>query len=170
MSWAGKQHPLEAAVEWLAPITLSLAVGWAGWRLGLSTISSVGPGAADNSTNPTRRWPAFRLAGRGASIAIQGFQPAEFESIEAGELLLEEKDSILELHDRLEEPNPDSRVVRLFERHDPTPGELVDRIVDFLSEGRRPDPVDHPMAESNRLPDASAALHDALANIRASLR
>lgn len=166
MSWAGKQHPLEAAVEWLAPITLSLAVGWAGWRLGLSTISSVGLGAAALAAGIA----AFRLAGRGASIAIQGFQPAEFESIEAGELLLEEKDSILELHDRLEEPNPDSRVVRLFERHDPTPGELVDRIVDFLSESRRPDPVDHPMAESNRLPDASAALHDALANIRASLR
>lgn len=166
MSWAGKQHPLEAAVEWLAPITLSLAVGWAGWRLGLSTILSVGLGAAALAAGIA----AFRLAGRGASIAIQGFQPAEFESIEAGELLLEEKDSILELHDRLEEPNPDSRVVRLFERHDPTPGELVDRIVDFLSEGRRPDPVDHPMAESNRLPDASAALHDALANIRASLR
>ena len=166
MSWAGKQHPLEAAVEWLAPITLSLAVGWAGWRLGLSTISSVGLGAAALAAGIA----AVRLAGRGASIAIQGFQPAEFESIEAGELLLEEKDSILELHDRLEEPNPDSRVVRLFERHDPTPGELVDRIVDFLSEGRRPDPVDHPMAESNRLPDASAALHDALANIRASLR
>ena len=166
MSWAGKQHPLEAAVEWLAPITLSLAVGWAGWQLGLSTISSVGLGAAALAAGIA----AFRLAGRGASIAIQGFQPAEFESIEAGELLLEEKDSILELHDRLEEPNPDSRVVRLFERHDPTPGELVDRIVDFLSEGRRPDPVDHPMAESNRLPDASAALHDALANIRASLR
>ena len=166
MSWAGKQHPLEAAVEWLAPITLSLAVGWAGWRLGLSTISSVGLGAAALAAGIA----AFQLAGRGASIAIQGFQPAEFESIEAGELLLEEKDSILELHDRLEEPNPDSRVVRLFERHDPTPGELVDRIVDFLSEGRRPDPVDHPMAESNRLPDASAALHDALANIRASLR
>ena len=166
MSWAGKQHPLEAAVEWLAPITLSLAVGWAGWRLGLSTILSVGLGAAALAAGIA----AFRLAGRGASIAIQGFQPAEFESIEAGELLLEEKDSILELHDRLEEPNPDSRVVHLFERHDPTPGELVDRIVDFLSEGRRPDPVDHPMAESNRLPDASAALHDALANIRASLR
>ena len=166
MSWAGKQHPLELAVEWLAPIPLAVAAGWAGWRLGLSMILSLGLGAAALAVGIA----AFRLAGRGASIAIQEFQPAQFESIEPDELLLEEKDSILELHDRLEEADPASRVVRLFERHDPTPGELVDRIVDFLSEGRRQDPASLPNAEPNRLPDASAALHDALANIRASLR
>ena len=164
MSWAGKQHPLEAVVEWLAPVPLAVAAGWAGWRLGLSTILSVGLGAAALAIGIA----AFRLAGRGASIAMQDFQPAQFESIEPDELLLQEKDSILELHDRLEEADPDSRVVRLFERHDPTPGELVDRIVDFLSEGKRPDPIAPSRIEP--LPDASVALHNALANIRASLR
>lgn len=166
MSWAGKQNPLEAVVEWLAPIPLAVATAWAGWRLGLPTILSLGLGAAALAVGIA----AFRLAGRGASIAIRDFQPAQFESIEPDELLLEEKDSILELHDRIEEADPDSRVVRLFERHDPTPGELVDRIVDFLSEGKRQDPVAQPPVGHHRLPDASAALHDALANIRASLR
>src|SRR5687768_11905243 len=164
MNWAGKQHPLETAVEWLAPIPLAVAASWAGWRLGLSAIWSLGLGAAALAGG----FAAFRVAGRGASIPIPDFQPAQFESIDPDELLLQEKDSILELHDRLEDADPDSRVVRLFERHDPTPGELVDRIVDFLSEGNRQDPLAPARVEP--IPDASAALHDALANIRASLR
>jgi hypothetical protein len=90
-------------------------------------------------------------------------------SVELDELVLEEKDIVLELSDRLEEVEPDSRVVRLFAGEDPTPGELVDRIAVFLGEGRHPSPIDRPAAEASR-PDASAALHDALANIRASLR
>ena len=60
MSWAGKQHPLEAAVEWLAPIPLALAAGWAGWRLGLSTILSLGLGATALAAGIA----ATRLAGR----------------------------------------------------------------------------------------------------------
>jgi hypothetical protein len=47
---------------------------------------------------------------------------------------------------------------------------LVNRIVDFLAEGRRPTRDDQQASEVGTRPDASAALHLALANIRASLR
>lgn len=159
MSWAGKQHPVEAAVEWLAPIPLALAVGWAGWRLGLPSVASMLTGLVALTVG----FAAFRLVGC-PSGSFNDFQPAEFAPVEPDELVLEEQHAVLELTDPLEEPSPDSRVVRLFEKQDPTPGELVDRIVDFLAEGRRQLPPDRPA------PDASVALHDALANIRASLR
>ena len=166
MNWAGKQHPVETLVEWLAPIPLALAVGWASGRLGLSPAWSAAVGAVVLTAGHA----AIRLAGRATPKASHRFEPTEFAAVEPDELLLEEKDAILELNDRLDEIPPDSRVVRLFERQDPTPGELVDRIVDFLAEGRPPLPERRPTADVSPIPDASAALHDALANIRASLR
>lgn len=166
MRWAGKQHPVETAVEWLAPIPLALAVGWASGRLGLTSTEALALGGAVLAAG----FVAMKYCGGAHSIPLRRFEPAEFASVELDELVLEEEDSVLELNDRLEEVTPDSRVVRLFARQDPTPGELVDRIVDFLGEGRRGEPTDRTAAEIGRLPDASAALHDALANIRASLR
>lgn len=165
MNWAGQQHPVEAIVEWLAPLPLALAVGWAGWRLGLPSGVPLLLGLAGLTVG----FSAFRLAGA-PSVRIHDFQPAELAPVEPDELILEEQDSVLELTDLLEAPSPDSRVVRLFEKQDPTPGELVDRIVDFLAEGRREAPTEASAAHGRRPPDASAALHDALANIRASLR
>lgn len=165
MIWAGKQHPLEAAIEWLAPVALAVAVGWAGWRVGLPSIASILMALAALAVG----FAAFRLAG-GQALPIQDFEPREFAPLEPDELILEEQDAVLELVDRLDEPKPDSRVVRLFERQEATPGELVDRIVDFLAEGRRQTPPGRPAAEDRHAPDASAALHSALANIRASLR
>ncbi len=61
-------------------------------------------------------------------------------------------------------------MVRLFDKPEPTPGELVDRIAAFLGEGRSAATVEPASPRESALPDASAALHDALANIRASLR
>ena len=166
MSWAGKPHPVETAVEWLAPIPFGLAVGWASWRMGLPILGSAGVAGLAVAAGHG----AFLLAGRGRFRGMQDFQPAEFAAIEPDELILEEADAVLELNDRLELPPSDSRVVRLFERQEPTPGELVNRIVDFLAEGRHPAPPVRSAGEGVRAPDASAALHDALANIRASLR
>ena len=166
MSWAGNQHPVEAAIEWLSPIPLGLAVGWASARLGFASIESMALGGAALAAG----FAAFTLAGGSSAPPIHDFQPAEFESADSGELLLEEKDAVLELDDPLEVPTADSRVVHLFERQDPTPGELVDRIVGFLAEGKRETAQDRLPAEPSRVHDASAALHDALANIRASLR
>ncbi len=166
MSWARKPHPVEVAIEWLAPVPLALAVGWASWRIGLSSIESVGLGGCALAAGHL----AFKLGSGNRLAPLQGFQPAEFASIEPDELVLEETDAVLELNDRLEQTTSDARVVRLFERQEPTPGELVDRIVDFLAEGRGPTQFERPAVEGGRPPDASAALHDALANIRASLR
>jgi hypothetical protein len=166
MSWAGKQHPVEAALEWLAPIPLALAVGWAGGRLGLSSLEAIACGAAVLIAGLA----AIRRVGRSSAVPLHRFEPGEFAPVELDELVLEETDSVLELTDRLEETVPGSRVVRLFEREEPTPGELVDRIVGFLSDGRRNPVIDNPPVATSRIPDASVALHDALANIRASLR
>jgi hypothetical protein len=41
MSWAGRQHPVETAVEWLAPIPLALAAGWASSSFGLPVAAAV---------------------------------------------------------------------------------------------------------------------------------
>lgn len=165
MSWTGKQHPVEVAVECLAPIPLAFAVGWAGGRLGLSSIEAMALGVAVLTIG----FVAIRIGGGTHAVALQDFEPAEFTSVELDELVLGEMDSVLELSDRLDEPDPDSRVVRLFAREEPTPGELVDRIAYFLG-GARAVPAERPAADVGRPPDASAALHDALANIRASLR
>jgi hypothetical protein len=166
MSWAGKQHPLEVTVEWLAPIPLALAAGWAVSHFGINLVEAIALGVALLIAGLA----VMKRIGGERPATLQGFEPAQFESVELDELLLEEKDAVLELNDRLDEVASDSRVVRLFERDDPTPGELVDRIVDFLADGRRAAPLDQPTGEASRIPDASAALHDALANIRASLR
>jgi hypothetical protein len=166
MTWAGNQHPVEALVEWLAPIPLAAAAGWASWRLGASLVVALATGIAVLAAG----FIAMKFGGSARLNPAPGFAPAEFAPAELDELLLEEKDSILELNDRLDAILPDSRVVRLFERQDPTPGELVDRIVDFLAEGRPSATAPRPTADARPVPDASAALHDALANIRASLR
>ena len=166
MSWSGKQHPVETAIEWLAPIPLALAASWASLRLGLSPVAAAAIGTAALAAG----FAAFKLGGGARPLPFENFQPAEFESVELDELVLEEKDSILELNDPLVEVQDDSRVVRLFERDEPTPGELVDRIALFLGGGQFPAPSDRPVPNNTQRPDASAALHDALANIRASLR
>lgn len=107
-------------------------------------------------------------------MAVDQFEPVELEPIaldsEPDELLLEAKDAVLILDDPLVDVDSDSRVVRLFERQDPTPGELVERISDFLGDGRGAAPGAQASIPPVVPADASTALHAALANIRASLR
>lgn len=166
MNWASKQHPVETIVEWLAPIPLALAAAWACLRLGLNRIEASAAGVAAL----TAGFVVLRIAGRKAARPLFEFEPVAVERVspDLDELLLEEKDELLELEDELVEVPEDSRVVKLFARDDPTPGELVDRIADFLGEGKRPAPV-APIEVAAPV-DASAALQAALANIRASLR
>ena len=166
MTWASNQHPIETIAEWFAPIPLALATVWACWKLGLAPIE----GAAAGVAALTAGFGGMRFAGHRHQSSTFSFEPASIEPVEAdiGELLLEEKDELLELQDELAEIADDSRVVQLFTREEPTPGELVERIADFLGEGRRLAPVGQP--EAPRQADASAALQAALANIRASLR
>ena len=91
------------------------------------------------------------------------------EPIEPPELLLSERyepanagaEEPLVLDDVLAELGPDSRVVRLFDPAAmPTPGQLKNRIEHHLQRGAPPAPPQ----------DASQALHEALAELRRSLR
>jgi hypothetical protein len=155
MEWAGKSHPLELVAEWGAPIVLALAVAWAASVAGLPLAAKAAGGVMAFSAGIF----AMRLAGKAPLVGDARFEPVGFAPAEDDDVLL--------LEDPLVDPAADSRVVQLFSRPDPTPGELVLRISDYLSEQGKP-AADAPPAEQQV--DASAALHSALANIRANLR
>jgi hypothetical protein len=168
MKSAQKQHVLEAAVEWVAPALLAAAFGWAGFRLGAPLAGALAAAIVAFAGG----LGIMRRTDRAASATIAAFEAAAIDPVEPelDELLLEAKDQILILDDPLVVPSPDSRVVRLFERQDTMPGELADRIADFLGGSRQPAPVPQRPVEDQYCVDASAALHAALANIKASLR
>jgi hypothetical protein len=157
MAWA-KKHPVEVTAEWVAPALLAAAASWAAWMVGLSLATTAAVGVVAVSVAIV----ALRLSGGAANAAAAGFEPVPIEGAAStsDELLLD--DPLVEIAD-------DSRVVRLFARAEPTPGELVLRIEDYLNDGRRA-PQSDPAGPDQRPADASAALHAALANIRASLR
>lgn len=165
MNWAGKQHPVEMLIEWIAPFPLALAAAWAGRTLGFSFSAAAAVAVAAYILG----FVAIRRTGRENRARSYGFEPAKFEK-ETDELLLGPQDEVLILDDPLDVVPSDSRVVRLFAPHDPTPGELVERIADFLGEDRCAVLPVQVRAEPAPPADASAALHAALANIRASLR
>jgi hypothetical protein len=156
MAWT-KTHPLERAAEWGAPLVLAIAAAWAASMAGLPLAAKTGAGVVALSIGMI----AMKVAGKAPAWGVAGFEPAEFKPrITEDELLLD---------DPLVEIQPESRVVKLFERDDPTPGELVLRISDYLSEQGQP-PVSRAQPIDPEPIDASAALHAALANIRATLR
>jgi len=155
-----RKHPAEVLAEWGAPALLAAAAGWAAWTVGLSPVAApVSAGLAFFVGLAT-----MRLVGGTAEQTLSAFEPVLFEICgDAG------ADDELLLDDPLEVA-PDSRVVQLFARPEATPGELVLRIEDYLGDGRR---AVAPVTATDEAPpahDASAALHAALANIRASLR
>lgn len=167
MNWSRKPHPLETFVEWAAPIPLTIAVFWAANRFGLSLTQAAGLGTVMLAAGVA----AMKAAGSPpVSCFAGGAAHHEAGGEVLGELLLEAKDEVLMLDDPLTSPSEDSRVVRLFSRGQATPGELVERIGVFLDEVRRPSPSAEATTVAQRPGDASAALHAALANIRASLR
>ena len=126
-------------------------------------------------------WIAYRVlcaVGGGGCLTMASFIAAPLPDSEvqtADELLLEDvhlaaipvaveeaepEPDVLELDDILAAVSPNARVVHLFDSAAmPTPGQLRDRIERHL---------DPPHAEG--LPDASDALHQALAELRRSLR
>lgn len=157
MNRTGKPHPVELLADWIAPIVLASAAAWAASAAGLPVVAKIAAGVIALSVGII----AMRRAGAVPAQSEVGFKPVEFEpQMAEGELLLD---------DPLVEVQPDSRVVKLFEREDPTPGELVLRISDYLSEQDQA-PVSRAQPIEPEPIDASAALHAALANIRATLR
>ena len=160
-----KHRPLaERAVEAVAALTLGAAVGFGAFQLtplagaALWSVASLGAVASG--------WGALALLGGIGPVdhgdALPAFEPAAFDDLGEDELLLDDPIPAL---------STDSRIIRLFEREQPEPlpepGELVLRIADYLETGRGARP---PAEPEPALPDASAALHAALADIRRSLR
>lgn len=156
MSWAGKSHPIELAASWGAPMLLGAGCAWSTYLAGVGLPAAAVAFAAGLAAGSG----AIRLAGGAQAIAGPEFDPLPLE-LDSGQVLL--------LDDPLVEVDASSRVVQLFASRDPTPGELVLRISDYLIENGR-EPVVARLQADEPPPDASAALHAALANIRASLR
>lgn len=164
MDWTGKPHAVERLAGWGAPLVLAAAAGWAAHMARLPLAAA----ASSSALALAGGLLAMRFAGSSTAVAAPAFEPATFEGTgELGELSLDDPSVELLLDDPLVDAAPDSRVVQLFARPDPTPGELVLRISDYLSEQGK-SATEAPAA--GQQVDASAALHSALANIRANLR
>lgn len=173
---------IEAAVDQIAAALFALAVGYVGYlflessspivRLVAAVSASfIGYAAAALLLRrvPPRR-PGFAIADFEHS-AMPEFEP-ELEELlltQWTELLLTDADrvrpipvnhaDVLVLDDILAEIGPGARVVRLFDPDAmPTPGQLKSRIDKHLCR-----------EEAAAFPDASQALHEALAELRRSL-
>lgn len=157
---------IEGIASLAAAAVLAAAVVFAAGRLTPSLVT-VG-GAAASALFVTLL--ALRSIGPGdREFPVAQFAPAELAFEELDELLLTEADRIdssagddvLVLDDVLADLGEDSRVVRLFDASAmPTPGQLRARIDRHLGQAR----------SANEATDASAALHEALAELRSSLR
>lgn len=162
MTIAEHKHPAELMAELVAPAVLAAATGWAAWMISHMPIAGLASGAAALATGAA----AMRIFGKARGSEIEAaFEPVSFEECI--------EDDVLLLDDPLSDIEPDARVVRLFARDEATPGELVTRIADYLGDERRVSeaPAFAAAGDGQHVPpDASAALHAALANIRASLR
>jgi len=151
---------LETAVDAGAAMLFAFAVGYAFW--------AVFPGQWQAGLGgPT----AFALCFAGlrrvepvpSVVGVPAANPVRDLLAEADRSLAEApaEDVVLVLDDVLAALGPDSRVVRLFEPEAaPTPGQLKRRIDRHLDNTREPAAV----------PDASHALHEALADLRRSLK
>ena len=158
MNWTTQRHAGERLVEWGAPAVLAAAAGWAAFAVSGSVFA--GGGAA------TVAMVAGVIAIRRAGVTERGLTLPDYAVEPIDDAMRDE----LLLDDPLVAVAADSRVVSMFESEAATPGAMVARIADYLGDrspedGTAEDDADH------RLPsDAGAALHVALANIRASLR
>ncbi|MGE5563972.1 MAG: hypothetical protein ACM3ZV_11815 [Bacillota bacterium] len=170
---ADRATRIEKGVDRAAAALFGLATGYAAFtwlgaqaqplaRLGESAVA-----ALVSCLLCVRALAAVRPAPRKMPVPV--FDVREIDSPELGELLLTDRfepepgaeEEPLVLDDILAELGPDSRVVRLFDPAAmPTPGQLNDRIERHLVR-------DPPPAACH---DASQALHEALAELRRSLR
>jgi len=168
---AGSATRVETNIDRAASGLFALAAAYSAWTLlaGAAVPAERAAGAAAMGMvaflAAVRLLRAVQPQARRLPVPI--FDVREMEPIEPDELLLTQPyappafEQPLVLDDVLAELNPDSRVVRLFDPATmPTAGELDRRIQRHMERGGPPAPP----------PDASQALHDALAELRKSLR
>lgn len=157
---------IEGIASFAAAAILAVAVGFAVSRV---TPSMMTVGGAAASALAIALLALRSIAPGQEEFSLGQFAPAELVFEEIDELLLTEADRIdssagddeLVLDDILANMGEDSRVVRLFDASAmPTPGQLRARVDRHLDQTRA----------ASEAPDASAALHEALAELRLSLR
>ena len=155
-------HTWFAAVAGPLVFAKSAAAGAFAYLLSLRALTSVQPQSRKLAV------PAFQVREIEPDelLLTERYEPDELlltDRYEPEELLLTERyesaEEPLVLDDILDQLSPDSRVVRLFDPAAmPTPAQLKSRIDRHL-DGAAPD-----------APDASQALHEALAELRRSIR
>ena len=178
MDWGGKQ----GLGDFVADLTGSLALGAAGAVVAFAVSPAwlaLGAGGVGGIAASAVGLAVMRRVGRGEAQDL-GFEPVAFDACtETDELLLVNRveDAELLLTDAIGPPDPDARVLRLFEPQTmAVPGELAARIESWLEGAvRRTSGASDGdgRAQTGHGPDsspASAALHSALADIRRSLR
>ena len=142
----------------LAPaILFGCAVAFAASRAPESRLAAVAPLALGVVACGLVLALLRRFRHSGEAFAMPRFERVEIEP-EAGAELAEPE---LLLNDVLGAPEPDSRVVRLFDARPAPGGGELQADVPLLRSAVRPIPTP---------PDATEALHDALAALRQSLR
>ena len=148
---------IEAAVDAGAALLFAAAVAYALWRVMTAQVAAAGSmGAFALCLTVLRRVPATSVPLIETSC---GPTPVADLLAEADRSLAHAEDELV-LDDILAALDSGSRVVRLFEPAAmPTPGQLKDRIDRHLGGG-----------DVSPASDASQALHDALADLRRSLR
>ena len=161
---------IEEGANALAAALLAAAVAYAAVRLGVPAAGATAGAAATFFCC----WRALQsVQPEAPSYALEPFELAPLpQAVDIDELVLTEADRLapaepqgaeheLVLDDVLAELGEDSRVVRLFDPAAmPSPGELRTRISNHL------DGSDASLLS----PDASQALHDALSELRRSLK
>ena len=171
---AGSIARIEKTVDGAAAGAFALACGYAaysGFPAGAAPPIAAAETAAAGLLAFVLAYPLLRaVQPKARKLPVPIFDVREVEPITEPELLLTERfdppastvhEDALLLDDILTELGPDSRVVRLFDPAAmPTPGELKSRIDRHLD-------CDDVEAQTA---DAAQALHDALAELRRSIR
>ena len=147
---------IESAVDAGAALLLAAAVSYALWTIvaAQSVAAAGGVGAFAACLAGLRRIPSAAPCDEEAPRCVT---PVADLLAEADRSLAHAEDELV-LEDILAALGPDSRVVRLFEPGNmPTPAQMKARIDRHLE------------GDGTAAPDASQALHDALADLRRSL-
>lgn len=159
MDFEAPPPPIERAVDLLAALCLGGASGFAlAMLLPLDGLAQAATASVGGVALAVATWLGLAGVVKRRDLTGVKFEPATFSPTDEAtdELLLD--DPVVTLI-------AESRVVQLFRPEPlPEPGELAARIGVFL-DGRQAPALAEPVQ-----PDASAALHAALADIRRSLR
>ena len=159
---------IELLADFGAAAIFAVSAGYSSFLLGLPVAAVVAICAAAMSlallilTSIKAGSPVFSLQPFEAALLPEAVEMAELVLTEADRLEAAREDGdALILEDVLTDLSKDSRVVRLFDPSSmPTAGELQERIARHFNASFAPP----------ALPDASRALHDALAELRRSIR